>query len=265
MEYSVIQRARKFGIRIALMTSGFRLYSILGAEKDGNYLLRGKQYEYDKTDIAKRIVDNKIENQIRLLKKIRYKSDEEKEAIETLKYCKEKLATVSSINEIMAYEGLASKGFFKIWYSMCNWKGRQPRLKRDIVNSTLDIGYTILFAYVEALLSAFGFDTFCGVLHRKFYMRKSLVCDIIEPFRCLIDSTVRNAYNLGQIKDEHFILVNGQYQLRWEHSKAYTKFLVQPLVDSRVEIFEYIQNYYRCFMKGKEISDYPMFLIGGKS
>ena len=41
---ALIQKAQKFGFYIALMTPGFRLYSIIGAQKDGNTLLHKKQY-----------------------------------------------------------------------------------------------------------------------------------------------------------------------------------------------------------------------------
>ncbi len=52
------------------------------------------------------------------------------------------------------------------------------------------------------MLYIYGFDVFCGVLHRQFYMRKSLVCDVIEPFRPIIDLQIRKA-NDGEL------IVNG--------------------------------------------------------
>lgn len=71
---------------------------------------------------------------------------------------------------------------------------------------------------LEVLLESYGFDTYCGVLHKQFYMRKSLVCDIVEPFRVLIDDAVKKAINLKQIKEEDFIVIQNQYRLKWEHS-----------------------------------------------
>ena len=58
---------------------------------------------------------------------------------------------------------------------------------------TLDIGYTMLFNIVDAMLQIYGFDTYYGVFHRCFYMRKSLVCDIMEPMRPIIDYEIRKA------------------------------------------------------------------------
>ena len=36
-------------------------------------------------------------------------------------------------------------------------------------------------------------DVYCGVLHTMFYMRKSLVCDVMEPFRAIVDEQVKKS------------------------------------------------------------------------
>lgn len=259
---ALIQKSRKFGFYIALMTPGFRLYSIIGAEKDGNTLLHRKQYDYTDLGIAKHIACNKMLNQATELKSVRNKSDSVKDAIETIGKYIENVQTAETLNEIMAYEGLASKIYFRNHFNNIPWNGRQPRIKRDVVNSVLDIGYTLLFAFVESILSSYGFDTFCGVMHRQFYMRKSLVCDLVEPFRPLIDHQVKKSINLGQIKDSDFISVNGQKRLKWEKSSEYVKFLVKPVLENKEGIFLYIQSYYRAFMKGLPPENFPIFEMG---
>ena len=255
----VIRQARKFNFFIALMTSGFRLYALIGAEKEGNFLLHKKQYAYDGLDIAKVIVKNKIHNQNSLLKSVRNKSDAVKEAIQYLNDYSSKADTAVSINELMAYEGLASKIYFKNHFNNVMWQGRQPRLKRDYINSSLDVGYTLLFSFIDSLLESYGFDVYCGIFHRQFYMRKSLVCDMVEPFRPIIDHTVKKAINLKQIKPEDFILINNQYQLQWKESPRYVKLFMEPILERKDGIFLYIKDYYRSFMKDAEISDYPFY------
>lgn len=86
------------------------------------------------------------------------------------------------------------------YFDNVQWNGRKPRIKSDYVNVVLDIGYTMLFNIVDAMLQVYGFDTYYGVFHKCFYMRKSLVCDIMEPIRLIIDYEVRKAINLGQCK-----------------------------------------------------------------
>lgn len=246
------------------MTSGFRLYSIIGAAKDGNTLLHKKQYFYNDIGIAKTIVVNKINNQIAELNAVRNKNDNIKESIELMKQYSMKAGFAEEVNELMAYEGLSSKLYFKNHFNNICWQGRQPRIKRDYVNSALDIGYTVLFAYVDALLSSYGFDTYCGVMHKQFYMRKSLVCDIVEPFRVIIDHEIKKAINLKQIQETDFELINNQYRLKWSESSKYINILVAPLIESKEEIFAYIQAYYRAFMKELPPDKFPMYEWGAK-
>ena len=91
------------------------------------------------------------------------------------------------------------------YFDNVQWNGRKPRIKSDYVNVVLDIGYTMLFNIVDAMLQVYGFDTYYGVFHKCFYMRKSLVCDIMEPIRPIIDYEVRKAINLGQCKIEYIV------------------------------------------------------------
>ena len=187
----LIQRAHKFNFSILLFTNSFRLYDIIGSADRGNTYLRRNQYQYSSIEVPRHIVYNKILNQQALLKSVRYKSDYLKESIEkTAKYISE-LKNADSIQSVMGYEGSASKIYFKAWFNNVLWNGRKPRVKCDITNSLLDIGYTVLFNFIEALLSIYGFDLYVGVLHREFYMRKSLVCDLVEPFRPIIDKQAK--------------------------------------------------------------------------
>lgn len=256
---AVLQKARKYGFFIAMMTPGFKLYSVIGADKDGNTLLKQKQYKYDSLDIAKHITSNKINNQIAALKNIRCKSECVNEAICSLTEYRKNCDSVESLQQLLAYEGLSSKVYFKNHFNNILWQGRQPRLKHDIVNSVLDIGYTLLFAFIDAILSSYGFDTYKGVMHTQFYMRKSLVCDIVEPFRPIIDVQVKKSFNLKQIKDIDFLNTNKQYRLKWEKSSDYVQFLMEPIIKNKDEIFAYIQGYYRAFMKETDIENYPVF------
>ncbi len=90
-------------------------------------------------------------------------------------------------------------------------------------------------------------------------MRKSLVCDIIEPFRTIIDTSVKKGINLKQIKEEDFKVINYQYKLKYEKTSDYIKIFMQAILKEKDEIFKYIQFYYRAFMKNKPIDEYPNY------
>ena len=226
---------------------------------EGNTLLHRHQYEYDGNDIGCYIEKNKIKNQANTLRMIRSKSEFVKEGISLLDEFAERLDENAEYLEIMGIEGSAARVYFPRVFSNVNWKGRKPRIKNDYINTTLDIGYTMLFNIVDAILQVYGFDTYYGVFHKCFYMRKSLVCDIMEPMRPIIDYQVRKAINLEQCKVEDFDVYNNRWVLKYKNSPEYVKFLMKAILDYKEEIFVYIQSYYRYFMKRKSVSELPKF------
>lgn len=255
----LIQRCRKFGFKIALMTPGFRLYQIIGNDYEGNTLLHLHQYQYDSLGIAKHLTHNKLYNQRQLLMEIRSKTAMQKSAIKYIDAYLDTLDECTSLEQLMGYEGSAAKVYFENYFDNVEWKGRKPRIKNDMINAILDLGYSMLFTFVELLLSLYGFDLYYGVMHRCFYMRKSLVCDLVEPFRILIDKQTKKSIALRQFKEEDFNIRNFRYELKWEKSPDYVMIFLEAILCEKEEIFRYIRDYYRCFMKQKDASEFPVY------
>ncbi len=250
----LIQRAKKFGFGMVFMTTGFRPYQILSPFAEGNVILRKKQYEYDSVEIGKHIITNKIQNQRLAIMSKRNKCEETQKSIKLLDGYITDLSMSDSIRSIMGYEGNASRIYFKEFFDNIAWRGRRPRVKTDMVNALLDIGYTILFCYIDVLLSLYGFDNYYGFLHRQFYLRKSLVCDIVEPFRVIIDKKVKKGINLGQFKEKDFRINDGRWLLDYKMSGSYSEIFFEAINNYKDEIFLYIRDFYRAFMKDR---DYP--------
>lgn len=257
----LIQRSKKFGFSICLMTTTFKVYEILGARMEGNTLLRKHQYEYTENDIGRKIEQNKIKNQSQILKNIRGKNQIMKEGIELLDKMVVQLEQQLEYLEVMGIEGNAARVYFSRVFDNVDWKGKKPRIKNDYVNVTLDIGYTMLFNIVDAILQVYGFDTYYGVFHKCFYMRKSLVCDLMEPIRPVVDYQVRKSINLGQCKENDFEVINNRWCLKYKSNPQYIQFLMNAILEYKDDIFLYIQQYYRFFMKRKSVSEIPVFII----
>ena len=259
----LIRLSKKFGFSICFMTYSYRFYSILNNGLEGNNYLHKKQYLYESTELGRMIILNKIMNQRAVLSKIRKKSEYIVEGIEMLntyiKYLEGKQDL--ELQTILGYEGNAAKVYFPRIFDNVSWKSRKPRIKFDYVNSILDIGYTILFNFIECILRVYDFDVYQGVLHTNFYMRKSLVCDLMEPFRPLIDYRVRKGINLGQFKKDDFMQINNQWNLQYKLSSSYASIFMEDLLKNKESIFLYIRGYYRAFMKNKDVNQYPKFNI----
>ena len=255
----IIQRAKKFGFTIILMTYSFRIYEVLSCEAKGNTMLRVKQYKYEKINIAKHLVENKINNQIRVLKKSRQPGELAREVIARMGTYLEKSKNAVDEASLLGLEGSAAKAYFQQIYIEFDWKGRKPRVKHDINNCLLDIGYTFLFTFVESILNCYGFDLYKGFYHKLYYQRKSLVCDLVEPFRCIVDYQIRKMNNLNMIDVDDFIVIDNRYHPKYKKSSKYTGVILKSILDYKNEIFVYVQQFYRSFMRDRNINGYPVF------
>ena len=257
----LIEKCSLYGVPIIVMKSSFRVLFIHAPTAEANYLLRQQQYNYKKEDtrIAKQLLKNKIKNQIAVLEKTRRKNESLLQAID---FCKQSMAEVDHINNIqdlMGIEGICSKKYFQNLFEHLSWQHRFPRAKTDALNATLDIGYTILFNFVECFTRLFGFDPYIGVYHQLWFKRKSLICDLVEPFRCIIDYQVHKSFSQKQFTSNDFDIKQNAYFLKPDKSTAYMTVFYNILVENKLLFFNYIRNYYRFFMGCKSIKEYQPF------
>ncbi|MDY3268669.1 MAG: type V CRISPR-associated endonuclease Cas1 [Phocaeicola sp.] len=257
----LMEKCRKYNVALVTMKPNLRPVFYWAEYAEANFLLRKKQYEYPDDDItiAKQIVSNKIRNQLIALNKTRKKDDLTKKAIDTCKLAIESIYDISDYSKLLGLEGLVSKSFFCAYYNGLGWNKRLPRTKMDILNVTLDIGYSILFNYIECFVRMFGFDLYKGIYHRSWFKRKSLVCDLMEPFRCIIDHTILLAYNRNQFKKTDFVLLKSEYHLKNECCSEYYRLFYSTLIEYKMDVFRYIQSYYRFFMQRKSETEFPIF------
>jgi len=260
----LLKSAATHGISVFFMKYNFEVYSSLNSFLSGNYFLRDRQYSQDKfceMKIAKHLVKNKIKNQYALLKE---KADKDLDINTKLEILEKKIFTAND-KELLGIEGNATKIFFKSYFNAndINWHKRSPRSKYDIYNLLMDMGYTFLFNFIDAVLSLYGFDTYKGVYHKLFFQRKSLSCDIMEPFRCLIDKQIVKSYNLKQIDENDFAVKNGRYYLKMEHHKKYAEIFIKVILKNKEDIFIFVRDFYKYFVR-EGAMELPKFNINKK-
>jgi CRISP-associated protein Cas1 len=245
---NLIKDFQAHGISLFLLKSNFEVCAEVVARAEGNYLLRYQQYQAtEETELqtARLIVANKIVNQLRL---IRASLDKERYLL-LKKHATAKINNCLSGQDLLAIEAEYSKIFFTQFYSEIGWLRRAPRVKHDIPNFLMDMGYTFLFNMTDALLRLHGFDTYKGVYHKLFFMRKSLACDIMEPFRCIIDKEILKAYRLGQVNSNDFDLTRPNIEIGWKERSKYAKIFSTAITSHKQDLFKYVKDYYRFVMK----------------
>lgn len=262
----LIKNAKRYAVPIVFLNNNLKPYFSIIPDNKGNFLLREKQYSNSNNlEIAKCIISNKIKNQIDLMNSLRYKTIMEKDNISKIEELFKQINQIQNSQELLGIEGTASKLFFETYFKNLNFNGRRPRCRDDIFNLLLDIGYYYLFNFIEANLELYGFDTYCGFYHKFFFQRKSLVCDLVEPFRCIIDRRIRKSFNLKQINKDDFYFKNGQFYIKKDFNKKYSKLFLKEILKQKEKIFLYIQTYYRSFIKGREIENFPLFDMGAET
>jgi CRISPR-associated protein Cas1 len=255
----LMQKARDYGISFFFLKHNLETYSSMLSQAEGNYLLREKQYKMTaekEFDIAKHIVENKMYNQLRLLNSRGKIGD-----IHLVKRdASAKIASAKDAQSLLGIEGNATKEFFPAYFEEIGWYRRLPRVKPDECNLLMDMGYSMLNNFVDSLLRLYGFDTFKGCYHRLFFQRRSLACDIMEPFRCIIDRKILSMFNLGQVDKNDFKIIKGVYSLSYKESPKYNRLLLEAIMEYKEDIYGYVRGFYRHVMDDKA-NPFPKFKV----
>lgn len=262
----LITKLQEFWIILVLFRQNLTPIDVIGGGMNGNTILRQQQYSLFTMNswtawlFAQQITWNKIRNQEMLLRKIRNQDEVLKDTADRIHaYALDTVGNTDS-ESLLWIEGNAARYFFKEFFREMDWMGRFPRTKRDINNTLLDMWYTFLFHFIEWLLLLYGFDLYEGFYHRRFYERKSLVCDIVEPFRCLIDLSLRKAYNLGQIDPKDFFETNGGYAIKPEQIKKYSRIFSRVILDNKEDMYIFVRGFYRHILSPED-HPFPKFLF----
>lgn len=184
-------------------------------------LIRRRQLEFAGDvrglELAKEWVARKFENQIEFLSQLKNTRPEKapriSEWINALQDILEKVHNLEGTleekrNSIMGYEGSAGRIYFEalnyIMPDRFKFEGRSRQPAMDEFNCLLNYGYGVLYSLVEKACIISGLDPYVGFLHTDNYNKRSLVFDLIEMFRILVDRTVVFLFSQRQVKKEYF-------------------------------------------------------------
>ena len=89
------------------------------------------------------------------------------------------------------------------------------------------------------------------------------VCDEIVTLRPEFD-LIDNEDNWvvdyrKQFSEKDFTLIKQEYHLKYEKCADYYRVFYDELIARKMDIFKFVQQYYRCFMGCKSVKEYPIF------
>ncbi len=252
----LIAQCMQNGISLFLLTRNLRTYATIGAYAEGNYLLRQKQYALNANDafaIARHIVANKLVNQLALLRSIGIQHIRTQTRMQYKKDMIAAMGNAKDLATLRGIEGAIGRDFFAAYFADIGWRRRIPRGREDPNNILLDMGYSMLFNFIDSLLRIYGFDTYKGIYHQLYFQRKSLSCDIMEPFRCVIDRALYKMHTLKQFDKKDFKVAKGKYYLAFDKSDKYARIFLTEIMRYKMDMHAYVRSlYYHIINDGEE-------------
>jgi CRISP-associated protein Cas1 len=183
----------------------------MGHNLPASLTVRTLQYRYalchphSLLDMGKWLILKKLNAQITLLKSFSTSPHRHWERIRDI------LPLISgtfSTQTLMGYEGMSAAIYFQAIAEDLSpkWKfrGRNKRPPMDPVNALLSLSYTLAMGTVKKYLLIYHLDPAFPVLHALESGRDSLVLDLVEPLRPMIDRFVIDLVCNSQIKPSHF-------------------------------------------------------------
>ena len=189
--------------------------------------IKWKQSEKDKLWVE--IVKNKIMNQALLLKKI--------------KSSKYKLV-LSYVNEVVDgdktnREGHAAKVYFNALYG-----NNFVRNQDDSINAALNYGYAVLLSTINKEIINNGYLTQLGIHHKNEFNEFNLTCDLMEPFRVIIDNFIYYNQERKLDTDYKFDIVNiFNSTFRYQNKKYTLKDIIKMFVKHTLESINNCEDY----------------------
>jgi len=185
----------------------------------------------DKDKMWAEIVKNKIMNQALLLRKIKSSKYE---------------LVLSYVDEVVSgdktnREGHAAKVYFNALFG-----NKFVRNADDSINAALNYGYAILLSTINKEIINNGYLTQLGIHHKNEFNEFNLTCDLMEPFRIVVDNFVY--YNKDRKFDTEYKMdivniLNNTFNYL---NKNYTlKDIIRMFVKSTLEIMSDSDSYKR--------------------
>ncbi len=166
---------------------------------------------------AVRWVDQKLENQIAFLTTLANKRPAKQLQlgvhIGQLQAIKDKLKDfdkkdLGASDALRGLEGTAGRIYFEalsfIQPEQFPFHGRSRQPAKDEFNCILNYCYGVLYGLVERACMLSGLEPYLGFFHADNYNKKSLVFDLIEPYRIWAEETTVYLFSQRQVRKELF-------------------------------------------------------------
>lgn len=172
--------------------------------------------------LAQEWVKAKLRHQLEFLVELHHRRPEADPVFQSaLTALRDNLAKVDALTgtldeqrgSLMGLEGSAGRTYFACLGQLVpeayRFTGRSRQPAKDEFNAMLNYAYGVLYSMVEKACICAGLDPFVGFLHTDNYGKKSLVFDLIEPFRIWGDRAALLLFTGRRAQKDYFEPVPG--------------------------------------------------------
>lgn len=149
--------------------------------------------------LRKQLLSAKLSSQIDFLKSI--ERSEVSECIFQLSEFKRQVENCKEYRDFLTLESRAGiiyfRNYAKLFEARYKFRSRiggglvtSHRDASDVINALLNYGYTVLAGEITKFVNGVGLDAYYGFYHRSHMGFQSLIYDLMEPFRWLVEYTV---------------------------------------------------------------------------
>ena len=179
-----------------------------------------------KASIWREIVSEKIRKQAEFLQEL----GKEQQSLMLEEY-----VTQVELADTTNREGHAAKVYFNALFGM-----NFTRSAETPVNAALNYGYSFILSAFNREICANGYLTQLGIYHNNMFNYYNLSCDLMEPFRVIVDRMVYEMNPVDFDKEEkHYmvsvlekkVVIDGQKQFLQNALKIYTKSVLDAIND----------------------------------
>ena len=180
------------------------------------------QLEWDtylKEEMWTVIVTEKIRKQAQFLEELG-KEDESQLLREYIEQVEHK--------DVTNREGHAAKVYFNALFGMDFTRGNNIP-----INAALNYGYSLILSAINREVTANGYLTQLGFFHDNIYNQFNLSCDLMEPFRILVDRYVyEHPFVQFETEEKHQILQVLQTEIGIDNTRQYLTNAIKIYVKS---------------------------------
>lgn len=146
-------------------------------------------------------------------------------------------------NDVTNREGHAAKVYFNALFGM-----NFTRSSECVTNAALNYGYSIMLSAFNRECVLNGYLTQLGLFHNNMFNQFNLSCDLMEPFRALVDRNVKsNNYTKFDTEEKHKLVgllndvveIGGQKQYVNNAIKIYCRSVFDAINDNDVSLIRF--------------------------